>query len=72
MGAGLAYLRGDSGAAMSALFGAAKNAFSEQRAHEKTKADKTSPADVIMFSGCKDDQTVRFDLSIASVCGGKD
>ena len=43
---------------MSSLFGAAKGAFESNQAHEKTKKTKTSSADVVMWSGCKDSQTV--------------
>ena len=43
---------------MSSLFGAAKGAFESDQAHEKTKKTRTSSADVVMWSGCKDSQTV--------------
>lgn len=42
------------------MFGAAKEAFAEQKSQEQTVRTRTSPADVVMFSGCKDDQTVSF------------
>lgn len=58
MSAGVSLLSGNTAGAMSSLFGAAKGAFEMNRAHEKTKKTKTSSADVIMWSGCKDDQTV--------------
>jgi hypothetical protein len=58
MSTGVSLLTGNTAGAMSSLFGAAKGAFDMNRAHEKTKKTKTSPADVIMWSGCKDDQTV--------------
>lgn len=45
---------------MSSLFGAAKSAWAANKAEEKTKKTKTSPADVVMWSGCKDNQTVSF------------
>jgi len=62
-GAGLlsaftAYSRGDMGGVATSVFGLAKAAFSGgSEAHEQTKRTKTSPADVIMWSGCKDVQT---------------
>lgn len=43
---------------MTSLFGAAKSAWAANKAEEKTKRTKTSPADVVMWSGCKDNQTV--------------
>lgn len=61
MSAGMSLLTGNTAGAMSSLFGAAKGAFDMNQSHEKTKKTKTSPADVIMWSGCKDDQTVRVD-----------
>ena len=36
-------------------------------AEERTRQTKTSPADVIMWSGCKDSQTVR----VAFACRGE-
>ncbi|ODN73584.1 hypothetical protein L202_08084 [Cryptococcus amylolentus CBS 6039] len=57
LGAGMDILRGDTNGIMKSLFGAAKSAFSANQANEKTKKTKTSPADVVMWSGCKDDQT---------------
>ncbi|ODV63031.1 caspase family protein ASCRUDRAFT_79615 [Ascoidea rubescens DSM 1968] len=53
------YMAGDTTSAMRSIFGAVKVFMngSNDEAHEKTKKTKTSPADVIMLSGCKDDQT---------------
>jgi len=61
-GAGLlsaagAYARGDMAGMATSLFGLAKSAMSGNDAHEQTKRTKTSPADVVMWSGCKDVQT---------------
>lgn len=53
-------LRGDTGGIMTSLFGAAKSAWAANKTGEKTKKTKTSPADVVMWSGCKDNQTVSF------------
>jgi hypothetical protein len=58
MTAGMDYLRGDTGGALGALFGAAKGAFQQRRGEQRTRTEKTSTADVIMWSGCKDSQTV--------------
>ena len=49
---------GNTAGAMTGLFGAAKGAFSTNRAEAKTKQLRESPADVIMWSGCKDNQTL--------------
>ncbi|WVQ71366.1 hypothetical protein IAR50_000895 [Cryptococcus sp. DSM 104548] len=57
LGAGMDILRGEPGGIMKSLFGAAKSAFAANKADEQTKKTKTSPADVVMWSGCKDDQT---------------
>ena len=62
-GAGLlsaigSYARGDMGGVTSSVFGIAKSVFGGgNEAYENTKRTKTSPADVIMWSGSKDDQT---------------
>ncbi|WVQ89284.1 hypothetical protein IAS59_003038 [Cryptococcus gattii] len=57
LGAGMDILRGDTGGIMTSLFGAAKSAWAANKAGEMTKKTKTSPADVLMWSGCKDNQT---------------
>lgn len=51
------YARGDLGGIASTFFGLAKTAIRGNNAYERTKRSKTSPADVIMWSGSKDDQT---------------
>jgi hypothetical protein len=51
------YSRGDLGSVASTVFGFAKTALRGNDAYENTKRTKTSPADVIMWSGSKDDQT---------------
>jgi hypothetical protein len=51
------YARGDLGGVASAIFGFAKSAYKGDDAYEKTKDTRTSPADVIMWSGSRDDQT---------------
>lgn len=64
-----AYARGDMGGVASTVFGFAKTAFRGNDAYEQTKRTKTSPADVIMWSGSKDDQTSA-DATIASQATG--
>lgn len=51
------YAAGDVAGAAGSIFGLAKSALTGDKAYEKTKATRTSPADVIMWSGSKDDQT---------------
>ena len=51
-----AYSRGDVMGAATGLFGLAKSAMGGG-AHDKAKETRTSPADVIMWSGSKDSQT---------------
>jgi len=56
--AGLAYARGDMGAVASSFMSFAKSALGNNSdAYEHTIRTKTSPADVVMWSGSKDDQT---------------
>lgn len=57
LGAFSAYAKGDMAGVAGAVFGFAKTAFKGDDAYEKTKATRTSPADVVMWSGSKDDQT---------------
>lgn len=63
------YARGDLGGVASTFFGLAKTALRGNDAYERTKRSKTSPADVIMWSGSKDDQTSA-DATIASQATG--
>ncbi|KAK3328795.1 caspase domain-containing protein [Apodospora peruviana] len=64
------YARGDMGGVATSVFGFAKTAFGGgSDAYETTKRTKTSPADVIMWSGSKDDQTSA-DATIASQATG--
>ncbi|PFH60230.1 hypothetical protein XA68_11295 [Ophiocordyceps unilateralis] len=51
------YARGDLGGVASSIFSFAKTAYKGDGAHNKTMATRTSPADVIMWSGSRDDQT---------------
>lgn len=51
------YSRGDMGGVANNLMGFFKKATNGDDAYNRTVATKTSPADVIMWSGSKDDQT---------------
>ena len=51
------YSQGDLGGMGSQIMSLFKKATSGEEAHSHAIATKTSPADVIMFSGSKDDQT---------------
>jgi hypothetical protein len=64
-----AYSRGDLGGVASNIVGFFKKASTSDDAHARAMAIKTSPADVIMFSGSKDDQTSA-DATIASQATG--
>ncbi|OXV07711.1 hypothetical protein Egran_04524 [Elaphomyces granulatus] len=52
-----AYARGDLSGMVSTAVGFAKKVAKGDSAHEKTIQTKTSPADVVMWSGSKDEQT---------------
>ncbi|SPQ25849.1 d6b32f4c-6d2c-43df-94f9-b20fe803550e [Thermothielavioides terrestris] len=64
-----AYSRGDLGGVANNIMGFFKKASGSEDAYARTMAIKTSPADVIMFSGSKDDQTSA-DATIASQATG--
>lgn len=64
-----AYATGNTGGVASALMGFAKTAYQGNSSYKKTVETKTSPADVIMWSGSKDDQTSA-DATIASKATG--
>ncbi|BCR83725.1 Ca(2+)-dependent cysteine protease [Aspergillus chevalieri] len=64
-----AYARGDMGGMVSTAVGFLKKATKGDDAYERTKQTKTSPADVIMWSGSKDSQTSA-DASIAGESTG--
>lgn len=65
----MSYARGDIGGVASSFMSFAKSAMTGDKAHEKTIRTKTSPADVILWSGSKDDQTSA-DATIASQATG--
>lgn len=69
LGAISAYGRGDLGGVASNVFGFLKKATNGDDAYNRTMATKTSPADVVMLSGSKDDQTSA-DATIASQATG--
>ena len=52
-----AYARGDMGGMASTAMGFLKKATKGEQGYEKAKQTKTSPADVVMWSGSKDTQT---------------
>ncbi|KAA8644742.1 hypothetical protein EYZ11_002187 [Aspergillus tanneri] len=64
-----AYARGDMGSMMSTAVGFLKKATKGDEVYERNKVTKTSPADVIMWSGSKDDQTSQ-DAQIAGQATG--
>lgn len=64
-----AYASGDTGGVANALMGFAKTAYRGDSGYKKTIKTKTSPADVILWSGSKDDQTSA-DATIASKATG--
>ncbi|RIA93234.1 caspase domain-containing protein [Glomus cerebriforme] len=57
MNAGMSYLRGDFGGIKTSLVSFGKKATSGKNISAQNKQTKSSPADVIMLSGCKDGQT---------------
>ncbi|KAF6834807.1 Metacaspase-1B [Colletotrichum musicola] len=63
------YSQGDLGGVASNIMGFFKKATTGEDAHNRAMATKTSPADVIMFSGSKDDQTSA-DATIAAQATG--
>jgi hypothetical protein len=67
--AAMSYARGDLGGVASSVFGLAKSAFRGDGAYNKTVKTRTSSADVIQWSGCKDAQTSA-DATIASKATG--
>ncbi|OBZ91369.1 Metacaspase-1B [Choanephora cucurbitarum] len=57
LSAGLAYATGNKSGALSSLIGLGKSLMNKKSVDERVKQFKSSEADVIMFSGCKDSQT---------------
>jgi metacaspase-1 len=55
---GIAYVQGDSAGALSGILGLVKQAVNTNSGAEQfAKQTRTSPADAIAWSGCKDNQT---------------
>ncbi|KAI7880730.1 peptidase C14 [Lichtheimia hyalospora FSU 10163] len=54
---GLAYATGDREAALTSLIGLGQSLLKARNTQEENRETNSSLADVIMFSGCKDDQT---------------
>ncbi|PSR99290.1 caspase domain-domain-containing protein [Coniella lustricola] len=69
LSAAMSYAKGDMSAVMGSLSKLFKSAVSGDKAYEKTMRTKTSPADVILWSGSKDDQTSA-DATIAAQATG--
>ncbi|KXH60478.1 caspase domain-containing protein [Colletotrichum nymphaeae SA-01] len=69
LGAISSYSQGDLGGVASNIMGFFKKATTGEDAYQRTMATKTSPADVVMLSGSKDDQTSA-DATIASQATG--
>ncbi|KAI7897835.1 caspase domain-containing protein [Cokeromyces recurvatus] len=57
LNAGLAYATGNKSGALSSLMTFGKSLMSRKKIDERIKKFKSSESDVIMFSGCKDNQT---------------
>ncbi|KAF9897860.1 Ca(2+)-dependent cysteine protease [Lobosporangium transversale] len=57
LNAGLSYLRGDIGGALHSFGGIGKKITQNPKKRQENMMKKASPADCIMFSGCKDTQT---------------
>ncbi|ORX49150.1 peptidase C14 [Hesseltinella vesiculosa] len=57
LSAGMAYATGDKNKAISSLMSMGKQIYQTKRTEMSNRENKSSDADVVMFSGCKDDQT---------------
>lgn len=68
LGAISSYSQGDLYGVANNIMGIFKKATGGNDAHARTLATKTSPADVVMFSGSKDDQTSFVHPSIIVSC----
>ncbi|KAG2212989.1 hypothetical protein INT46_011490 [Mucor plumbeus] len=55
--AGIAYARGDKDGALSSIMSLGKQLLEARNVSDQARRKNTSQADVVMFSGCKDDQT---------------
>lgn len=59
LAAGMRFLSGDSGGALASVFSGIKGAYAEKQAHDYLRENNHTEAEVTVWSGCKDDQTVR-------------
>ncbi|KAI8983958.1 peptidase C14, caspase domain-containing protein [Mycotypha africana] len=57
LSAGIAYASGNRAGALSSILSAGKQMLQSKMVSSKNRRENSSKADVIMFSGCKDDQT---------------
>ncbi|KAI8340136.1 peptidase C14, caspase domain-containing protein [Chlamydoabsidia padenii] len=57
LSAGLAYASGDKDGALSSILSLGKQLYESRNNDEENREKNSSVADVVMFSGCKDDQT---------------
>lgn len=57
LSAGIAYARGDKDGALSSIMSLGKQLLESRNISDQVRRKNTSLADVIMWSGCKDDQT---------------
>lgn len=57
LSAGIAYARGDKDGALNSIMALGKQLMDSHKANQNSLRKNTSQADVIQFSGCKDDQT---------------
>ncbi|KAG0149023.1 hypothetical protein CROQUDRAFT_654106 [Cronartium quercuum f. sp. fusiforme G11] len=67
--AGLSYMRGDLGGMAKGLMGLGKKVMSGNKAEKVARATRTSPADAIQWSGCKDSQTSADAVEAGSATG---
>ncbi|KNZ62290.1 hypothetical protein VP01_128g2 [Puccinia sorghi] len=67
--AGLSYMRGDLGGVAKGLLGLGKKVMMGNKADKIAKATRTSPADAIQWSGCKDSQTSADAVEAGSATG---
>lgn len=67
--AGLSYMRGDLGGVARGLMGLGKKVMAGNKAERISKATRTSPADAIQWSGCKDSQTSADAVEAGSATG---
>jgi hypothetical protein len=68
-GAATAYARGDMGGVMQSVTGFVRSATTGRSSQQRARQTKTSPADVISWSGCKDSQTSADAVEAGSATG---